>query len=278
MADNRESEAEELGDGTVETASGPSKPYYLIQSVDRALGILQCFIEERRPLGVTEIARKLKLHKSVVHRPMLTLQVHGYLEQMTDTDKYMIGPKAFELGSVFANSNSLVDEGKRILAQLVERTGLTAHLAILSGSAVLYLVNVEPDHTKYLFGAVGQRRQIYNTALGKCLTAWLTQEETAKLLESCTFEKMTDRTIGSLEQFLAELEQVRQVGFAVDDEESAFGAHCYAAPIRNHSGTVVAAISASGFGLNKEKRDEMGVIMKSFASQLSRRMGHYGSM
>ncbi|RAV22375.1 hypothetical protein DQG23_05375 [Paenibacillus contaminans] len=257
--------------------AGKDAPYYMIQSVDRTLSIQQCFIDERRPLGVSEVARKLGLNKSVVHRLMLTLLSHGYLQQVKNTDKYMVGPKAFEFGSVFTNSTSLADEGKKILIELVDRIGFTAHLAILEKDSVLYLVNVEPDHMKYLFGAVGQRRPIYNTALGKCLTAWLPEEQTVKIMEGCMFEKMTDHTITSLEAFLKELERVRQLGFAVDNEESNYGVRCFAAPVLNQDGDVIAAISTSGYGVAEDKINDMGITVKSLASQLSRRIGYFAN-
>ncbi|PYI53459.1 IclR family transcriptional regulator [Paenibacillus flagellatus] len=255
--------------------SAKEAPYFMIQSVDRTLSILQSFIEERRPLGVSEVARKLQLNKSVVHRLMLTLLSHGYLEQLKNTDKYMVGPKAFELGSVYTNSTNLVDEGKKILIELVDRVGFTAHLAILEKDSVLYMVNVEPDHLKYLFGAVGQRRPVYNTALGKCLTAWLPEEQVAKVLEHCSFEKTTEHTIGSFEEFRKELERVRQLGFAVDNEESSYGVRCFAAPVRSKDGDVIAAISTSGYGVAEEKMNELGFTVKSLASQLSRRIGYF---
>lgn len=252
-------------------------PYFMIQSVDRTLMILQCFIEERRPLGVSEVARQLKLNKSVVHRLMLTLTTHGYLEQLKNTDKYMIGAKAFELGSVFSNSTNLIDEGKKVLIELVDRIGFTAHLAILEKDSVLYLVNIEPDHMKYLFGAIGQRRPVYNTALGKCLTAWLPEQQVIKLMENCSFEKKTDNTITSLESFLEELARVRQVGYAIDNEEASFGVRCFAAPIRNKDGDVVAAISVSGYGVADDKMNELGLNVKNWASQLSRRIGYFAN-
>ncbi|MDF2723756.1 MAG: IclR family transcriptional regulator [Paenibacillus sp.] len=262
-----------------ETGKKPEKdtPYFMIQSVDRTLMILQCFIQERRPLGVSEVARQLKLNKSVVHRLMLTLLSHNYLEQLSNTDKYMIGPKAFELGSVYANSTSLIDEGRKVLIELVNRVGFTAHLAILEKDSVLYLVNVEPDHMQYLFGAVGQRRPVYNTALGKSLTAWLPEEEVVKALENCTFEKKTDNTITSLEAFLEELARVRQLGYSIDNEEASYGVRCFAAPVRNKEGHVVAAISTSGYGVTEERMNEFGMSVKHLAAQLSRRIGYFGN-
>lgn len=248
-------------------------PYYRIQSVDRTMNILKCFIVERRALGVSEIARMLGLNKSAVHRFLLTLKDHGFVEQLKDSDRYIIGPTAFELGSVYTNSTDLTVEGKKVLVDLVQQTGYLAHLAILDNNSVLYLVNVEPDHQQYLFGAVGQRRVIYNTALGKSLTAWLPEERVRDIMKSCLFEKVTPHTIDSLEQFLQELERVRQLGFAVDREEATIGAQCVSAPVRNKRGEVVAAISVSGFGIAEHRIQEIGLAVKSSAAQLSRRMG-----
>ncbi|MDF2668154.1 MAG: IclR family transcriptional regulator [Paenibacillus sp.] len=248
-------------------------PYYRIQSVDRTMNILKCFIAERRALGVSELARMLGLNKSAVHRFLLTLKDHGFVEQLKDSDRYMIGPTAFELGTVYTNSTDLTVEGKKVLGDLVQHTGCLAHLAILDQSSVLYLVNVEPDHRQYLFGAVGQRRPIYHTALGKSLTAWLPEERVREKLKSCAFEKLTAHTINSLEQFLQELELVRQRGLAIDREESTIGVQCVSAPVRNKHGEVVAAISVSGFGLDETKLQEFGLAVKSSAAQLSRRLG-----
>ncbi|WP_135556992.1 IclR family transcriptional regulator [Paenibacillus cymbidii] len=262
-------ETEEKNETTKDT------PYFVIQSLDKTLHILQCFIDDRSPLGVSEIARKLKLNKSVVHRLMLTLQIHGYLQQVKKTDKYTVGPKAFELGSVYTNSTDLVDSGKKTLIELVERTSLTAHLAILDKDSVLHLVNVEPDHLKYLFGAAGQRRPIHNTALGKCLTAWMPREHVLKVLEKCTFEKTTANTIDSLDAFLSELSRVRKMGYATENEEANPAVRSCAAPIHGKDGDVIAAISVSGYGISDEKMNELLIMVKSMASQLSRRIGHF---
>lgn len=260
------------------TVKSKDTPYFLIQSVDRTLQIFQLFIEERRPMGVSEISNKLSLHKSIIHRLLATLCYHGYLQQDAGNEQYMIGPKAFELGSVYSASNNLIDLGKQVLAQMVDDFRLTSHLAILEGTSVLYLLNYEPDHLKYLYGAVGQRKAIYSTALGKCLTAWLPTEKTTKLLETCDFEPKTEYTIRSLEQFLEELAVVRKQGYAVDRDESVLGARCVAAPVRDTSGNVVAAISISGYGddMAVSKLEEFGLKLKGYAAHFSRRLGYFG--
>lgn len=251
-------------------------PYYMIQSVDRSLQILRCFINEGRPLGVSEVARTLKLNKSAVHRFMLTLQAHGYVNQQRDSDKYVIGPTAFELGSVYTNSTALSVEGRRILTELVKATGFLSHLAILDKKSILYLVNVEPDtHHSYLFGAAGQRGEIYISALGKCLTAWLPEDQIRDILTDCTFERRTANTIVSIEGFLEEARKVREAGYAVDNEENFQGWFCISAPVRNNHGEVIAAISINSYGIPPEKFGELIVTIKNSAAQLSRRMGGY---
>ncbi|WP_127583041.1 IclR family transcriptional regulator [Paenibacillus koleovorans] len=259
-----------------ENENEKESPYYKIQSVDRTLQILKCFIQEKRALGVSEIARMLGLNRSAVHRFLLTLKDHGFVEQLKDSDRYLIGPTAFELGSVYTNSTDLSVEGRKVLADLVQQTGYLAHLAILDRDSVLYLINVEPDHRQYLFGAVGQRRVIYNTGLGKCLTAWLPEAQIRSIMKECRFEKVTPHTIGSLDEFLQELERVRQQGFAVDNQEAQIGSQCVAAPILGHRGDVVAAISVSGFGISDAKLQELSLSIRISAAQLSRRMGYSG--
>src|SRR5690606_10558292 len=131
---------------------------------------------------------------------------------------------------------------------VVDELKLTSHLAILEGKSVLYLLNMEPSQLRYMYGAVGQRMPLYYTALGKSLTAWRTPEEIASLLENCTFAPKTEHTIRSFDEFMAELETVRKLGYSVDREESVLGMRCVAAPVRDQQGNVVAAISVSGYG------------------------------
>ncbi|WNQ13288.1 IclR family transcriptional regulator [Paenibacillus aurantius] len=253
-------------------------PYYRIQSVDRTLTILQCFVREKRPLGVSELARMMSLNRSAVHRFLLTLKDHGYVTQVRDSDRYSIGPAAFELGAVFTNSTDLTAEGRKVLIELVRQTGCLAHLGILDQGTVLYLLNVEPDRGQYLFGAVGQRRMVYNTALGKSLTAWLPEDRVDDILDKCSFEQITKHTIGTPEQYKRELEQIRQEGIAFDREESSIGAFCISAPVRDKWDDVIAAISISAYGLSEEKIREMGLVVKSSAAQLSRRLGHMSGL
>lgn len=251
-------------------------PYFVVQSVDRVLNILQVFIEERGPLGVTEVASRLKLHKSVAHRMMATLLHHGYLKQNSDTDKYVVGAKAFELGSVFTNSTNLIEEGKLTLASLVGDMGLKAHLSVLENGSVLYLANMDQDKAKQMNAPVGQRSPIHVTALGKCLTAWMPEEQIVEVMANYDYERKTNKTIGSFPAFEQELRQVRERGYAVDDEESVLGMRCVAAPVRDYSGQVIAAVSISGTSklIASGAVEELADKVKLATDDLSRRLGY----
>lgn len=251
-------------------------PYFLVQSVDRVLNILQVFIEERGPLGVTEVAARLQLHKSVAHRMMATLMHHGYLKQNRDTDKYVVGAKAFELGSVFTNSTSLIEEGKLMLAAIVGETGLKAHLSVLENGSVLYLANVDQDKAKQMNAPVGQRSPIHVTALGKCLLAWLPEEQIAEIMDGYDFVRKTNKSIGSFTEFVQQLQQARERGYAMDDEESVLGMRCIAAPVRDFTGKVIAAVSISGTSklIQTSAAGELAGTVQRGASELSRRLGY----
>lgn len=254
------------------------QPYYVVQSVDRVLSILQAFIDERGPLGVTEVAARLKLHKSVAHRMMATLQYHGYLKKNDETDKYIVGAKAFELGSVFANSTNLIEEGKLAMVKLVAESGMESNMAVLENGSVLYLASIEQEKARHRNAAHGQRRPIHLTALGKSLLAWLPSETIAETMRDYVYERRTSKTIGSFEQFARELEIVRERGYAIDDEESVLGMRCVSAPVRDYTGDVVAAISISGTSklIPSDKTDVYGGMTMDCANLLSRRLGYSG--
>lgn len=250
-------------------------PYFLVQSVDRAFTIFEVFIRERKPLGITEVAEEVKLHKSVVHRLLATMKSHQLLNQDPNTGKYEIGPRAFELGSVYMD-NSLFNEGKRFLPELAEKVGETAHLAILQQGSVLYLVNQLSPKPFLLTAPIGVRNPVNVTALGKALVAWKPEEEVIDLLHTYGMVTVTANSIRTVSAFLEELEKVRKNGYAVDDEENGLGQRCVAAPLRDQTGDVVAAISVGGSTklIAPENIEEVADLVISYARMISDRLGY----
>lgn len=255
--------------------SRENTPYYMLQSVERTMMIFEVFIRERRALGITEIADEVKLHKSVVHRHLATLQAFQMLEQLPETGKYQVGPKAFEFGSVYMN-NSLIMQGRRILPELAEKIGETAHLAILNQGSVLYLENRESPKSLRMYAPVGVRNPISTSALGKVLVAWKPEAEIRELLAASGMPRRTAKSISTADAYLEELMLVRQRGYAVDDEENAPDFRCVAAPLRDHTDQVVAAISVGGDIriIHPDKTEAIADVVKTYAVAISERLGY----
>ncbi|MDI6823108.1 MAG: IclR family transcriptional regulator [Bacillota bacterium] len=259
-----------------EALSG-QKPYFLLQSVDRALAVLELFSERTPELGLREMSEPLGLHKSVVHRLVTTLEVRGFLERDRTSGRWRIGPRMFELGELFLSDYGI--EGlTHELERLAERAGLSAHLAILDKGEVLYIRNVEKrSELGFVFHArVGQRAPVHTTALGKCLVAWLPTEEVQQIIVSHGLPRRTAATITDPERFLEHLAQVREQGYAFDLEESAPGISCLGAPIRNVAGRVVAAVSVTAATAEAESGylAQLVPAVLETAKRMSMRLGH----
>jgi IclR family transcriptional regulator, KDG regulon repressor len=250
-------------------------PYFMVQSLDRALSILDLFIKEQKPLGVTEISNRLDLHKSSVHRLLATLQTRGYVERDKTGEKYWVGQTTFELGALYINTTSLVDESKPFMQQLVDELGLRAHLAVIYDGMVIYLKHVEPSISVRLDNLLGERTYVHCSALGKCLVAWKSEGLIIKILNTHEMRPRTPNTIRTPAAFLHELEKVRQQGYALDDQEAELGVRCIAAPIWNYTGEVVAAISINGLAetIVLDKLDEWAATVKRYANAISVRLG-----
>ncbi|WP_176706433.1 IclR family transcriptional regulator [Paenibacillus hemerocallicola] len=250
-----------------------NKPYYIVQSVERAISIIGLFVRERKPLSIGEVAQGVNLHKSVVHRLLTTMHAHHLLEYLPGIGKYQVGPLAFEFGSIYMN-NSLITEGKRFLPELAKEVGEKAHLAILHQGNVLYLVNQESPKSMRMQAPVGFRNHVSSTALGKVLLAWLDEESVVDILQTKGMGAHTSNSITTVDAFLEELKNVRRLGYAVDNEEMELGRRCVAVPVRDHTGEVAAAISVGGRSIVPEKFEETAELVRSYAEAISERLGY----
>lgn len=272
-------EAANVAGGRVSREGSGSRqnPYFLLQSVDRALAVLELFNERASELGLGEMSEALGLHKSVVHRLVATLEMRGFLERNTHTGRWRIGPKMFELGELFLTDYGI--EGlTHDLERLAEQTGLSAHLAILDKGEVLYIRNVEKrSELGFVFHArVGQRAPVHTTALGKCLVAWMPPEEIRQILATRGLPRRTPATITDPERFLEHLALVREHGYAFDLEESAAGICCLGAPVRNVAGRVVAGVSVTAATSEADAGylAQLVPVVLDTARRMSMRLGH----
>lgn len=213
-----------------------------VQSVDRALHILEVLSGSAAPLGVTEIALVTGLPQGTAHRILRSLQQRGYVRHEAGR-KYAIGAAVFRLGD--AAQRSIGVRARPYLARLVTMTGETANLAVLEGDHVVYISQVPSPHMLRMFAEVGRRVLPHSTAVGKAMLASRSTEYVTALLRRTGLPRRSERTITTIEAFLDELAWVRKRGYAVDDGEEDLSIRCLAVPVTDGD-TAVAAMSVSG--------------------------------
>ena len=213
-----------------------------VQSVDRAMDLLEVLARAEAPMGVGEVAERTGLAQATAHRLLRSLQQRGYVRHDASR-KYSVGPAALRLGD--AAQRSLARSARPYLQQLVDLSGETANLAVLEGSDVVYVAQVSSPHTLRMFAEVGRHVPPHSTAVGKVLLAQLPAGRVLALVERSGLAGRTPHTITSLAGFGTELERVRAQGWAADEEEQEVGVRCVAVPVGNGDSSV-AAISLSG--------------------------------
>jgi DNA-binding IclR family transcriptional regulator len=251
------------------------KSNYIIQSVAHALDVLEEFKGDAIELGVTELSKKLKLHKNNIFRLLATLEARGYIEQNKSTENYRLGLKSLELGQTFIRQMGLLRQARPSLEKLAEGTNETSYLAIMRNQDVVYLDVVEANQTVRVASRVGLRLPTYCTAVGKVLICSESEEEIRKRLPE-QLVKRTSKTITDPKALVDHLKKVAKQGYGVDDEEFEEGVKCIAAPIRDYTGNVVAAISISGPAMrmpDKKIAEELAPAVKEAAEEISRRLG-----
>ena len=215
----------------------------MIQSVERAVRILQCF-DTQQQLGITQISKKMNLTKSTTFGLVSTLVEMGLLEQDIATSQYRLGMELFRLGNrVDADGRQLVS---RELASLCEKLEETVNYMRPDSSNIIYLVKHESPHSMRICTTIGQRLPMYCTAGGKAILAYLPQEECDRIIASFQFFAFTENTITNPGLLYKELSGVRKNGYGLDCEELEIGLTCVGVPVLDSSGRPVAAISCSG--------------------------------
>ncbi len=219
-----------------------------LSSVRNAARLLCAFTPTDRDLGVSELAARLGLAKSTVHRILTTLAREGLIERDPTSGRYRLGLRLYELGAIVADHLDLHEVVAGPIDDLRNRTGETVHVAILDGAEVVYIARRESPHTLRLFSRVGHRNHAHCTSTGKVLLAFLSQAERDAVLGDRPLVAHTPYTITDRARLEEELEQIRRRGWAQNVNESEVGVTSVAAPIRDATGRVVAAISVAGPG------------------------------
>ncbi len=215
-----------------------------MRSLVRGLRILE-LLAQTPDLSLTEIARRSHLPFSTTHRLLETLRRAGFVAQVESTGRYRVGLRAFEVGNAFLSAHRFPEVARPVMAELVKQLHETTNLAVRDGREAVYVLQVESPHMLRLFAHPGARHPLYCTGVGKVLLAWEPEHEVRALLGPGPLLRYTPRTLTDPEAVVQELRWVRARGYAVDREEREVGVRCVAAPVRDATGKVVAALSVS---------------------------------
>jgi DNA-binding IclR family transcriptional regulator len=257
-----------------EAHSGTSERY-VVRAVDRSLTVLVLLAGAPAGMEASALARAAGLHVSTVFRILQTLKLRNFVVEAPGP-VYKIGPRAFEVGNSFLRNTSLQSEGQQIAERLAAETGETASVGILDADEVLYLAIAHGQRELGIQSNVGTRHPLYCTALGKVLLAGMSWPEARRLLSRIDRHQMTENTLTDVDRLGEELSKVAAEGYALDAEERIHGVRAVAAGVRDHSGRVVAAISAAGpaFRITGDNLEDLKSRVPKLAAEYSARLGY----
>jgi DNA-binding IclR family transcriptional regulator len=246
-----------------------------LSSVANAIRLTKTFSELDSEMGISALATRLGLAKSTVHRLATTLVEYDILEQNRESGKYRLGLALFELGTLVRRKMDAASGAQEQIHALADATGETVQLAILDHLSVLYIRIRESRQAVRMSSSLGSRAPAYCTSVGKALLAFQPLDVVQQVVEQ-GLKRLTPNTITDSDMLLAELAAIRAKGFSIDDEEIEIGLRCVAAPIRDHSGQVVAAISVAAPVQRMTKKQIQGTVptVVAAADAISRRMGY----
>ena len=246
-----------------------------LRTLERGLAVLELLGTADSGYRVSEVAQRLQLPMGTTHRLLQALLHVGYVEQDPRTRRYQLGLKILELRGATVGAMRMAAEARPLLRDLMQRTGLRAHLAVYRGGSVVYIDRVDNPTSLTQYVPLGKRAAAHATGLGKAILAHSTEEEVAALLARQALTGHTSTTITDARVLRRELATIRLRGFAFDRGESHEHTRCVAAPIFDYTGRVVAAASVAGSPDEVEPRlSALVPIVTGIAQDISRRFGY----
>jgi IclR family KDG regulon transcriptional repressor len=257
-----------------------SRANYQIRALERALDIMEAFTAQDPDLDLDAICERAQLPKSTAFKMVSVLESRGYVQKSEANGNYRVGFQAYEIGNLYLAGLTVFEIVHPHLKRLAARfPKSSAHLAVLSPTEteIVYLDIVSLNIYLSLV-PVGSHYPAHCTALGKCLLAFLPEQERARRMAGVRMQPLTERTITDPQVFLEHLDLVRGQGYAVDDEETALGNLCVAFPIWDRRGATIAAISTSHVKEAMVDDDHTVVAeMRKTAQEINRSLGYIAS-
>jgi len=241
------------------------------QALRRGLDILCLFTDERPEWGISELAKHLNEHKSIVHRAIKTLEDVGFLRQDALTQRYSLGFTAYQMGVVAARTFGFTTSIRTKFAKLSEQIGATVYIVVRDGDANRVVDTFETSALIRFNSPVGTRIPWNRGASSKLLYAYASAEDVQRMIEKHGLPRHTDRTIVGKRAFLAELQDIRARGYSLSDSEGIDGVLGIATPIFGVSGSDMAALQATmtATSISKHRRREIIAAMVATAKEVS---------
>lgn len=246
-----------------------------VKSADRVLTVLD-LLAARGPSTFSAIVAALGLPNSSAHNLLQTMVRRDYLEFDPDARTYALGLRLWQVAQAYGGNRDLVTEARPLMQAIADVTGETVQLARLDGIENVYLAIAESPHPMKLVSAVGSRLYANATGLGKALLSDLSDGEVRRRLAGVDLPAFTPNTITDVDRLLVALAEVRERGYATDDEEYVIGCRCIAMPIRGASGGVIAAMSVSipTPRYSQAIADRARTALRDAVTELEGRLGH----
>ena len=249
------------------------KPYS-VPSIERALTVLEFLAHSNRGFSISEMSRKLGIPKSSTHLILATLERRGFLQKSTLNGRYCFGLGLVGLSRSALENLDLRDEAKLFLRSLMQKTGLTVHMAVLERNEAVIIEKIVAPGSVRLATWIGRRLDVNCSGVGKALLSCLPEDEFEQVIRAKSFARHNGRTVISISALKREIARVRELGYAFDDEEDEIGFRCVGAPILHGSQKGGAAISVAGTTsqIPDERVPSLANMVKEVAEKISCRL------
>ncbi|NDJ58880.1 DNA-binding transcriptional regulator KdgR [Enterobacteriaceae bacterium 4M9] len=246
-----------------------------VSSVLKVFHILQA-LGEQKAIGVSELSQRLLMSKATTYRFLQTMKSLGYVSQEGEADKYALTLKLFELGAKSLEYVDLIELADKEMRYISEHTHEALHLGALDENAIIYIHKIDSAYNLRMQSRIGRRNPLYSTAIGKVLLSGREESFIRDTLADVTFIKHTEKTLDNVEQLLKEIEKVRTLHYAEDNEEQEPGLRCIAAPVYDRLGHIIAALSISfpTIRFDEEKMHEYVALLHRAGKNISEQLGY----
>jgi IclR family transcriptional regulator, acetate operon repressor len=246
-----------------------------VQSVDRALSILETLSEDDEGYRLSDLAVRTGLSASTVHRLLATLESRRFVQFDRAQSKWHVGVRSFTVGASFARRRNFSAQAIPYLRKLRDLTRETANLAMVDDEFVIVLTRMESREIMRSLTQVGGRVPMVTSGVGKAVLATYSDEDVGAVIRHHGMPRLTEKSIVRPSDLFKELEKIRKQGYALDDEEACMGLRCVAAVVYNDCAEPLAAISVSGMTsrLTDQRLPEIGQVVRDVAAELTAALG-----